>query len=76
MALKLPASMIQEADQARARADEATTEMIAEMRTDLNNGVDPTALWWTVAYSSACCDPTEIAAALASVLLRLANTGR
>jgi len=68
--LKLPAEMVPHADQARAQADEVISEMLGEVRKDLAGGIDPTALWWTLAHSAACCDPMEIAAALASTLLR------
>jgi hypothetical protein len=74
--LRLPAELVPHADQARARADEVVGEMLAEVHKDLEDGIDPTALWWTLAHSAACCDPSEIAAALASTLLRLAVATR
>lgn len=74
--LRLPAEMVPHADQARAQADEVITEMLGEVHKDLADGIDPTALWWTLAHSAAICDPMEIAAALASTLLRLATLTR
>jgi len=74
--LKLPTEIVPHADQARAQADEVITEMLGEVRKDLADGIDPTALWWTLAHSASICDPMEIAAALASTLLRLAAMTR
>jgi hypothetical protein len=71
--VKLPAGLIHDADQCRAQADEIVSSMLDEMRDDLEDGIDPTALWWTVANS--VCGCPETAAALASALLRLAQQG-
>ena len=71
--LKLPPQILPHADQAKARSDEVTTKMIADVRRSLKAGVDPTAEWWSLANSIVCCAEPEVAASLASCLLRLAT---
>jgi hypothetical protein len=73
MALKLPVGLISHADQGKAHGDQVTAEMLAEIRGDLDDGCDPAALWWTLAQSVTCCAAPEIAAVLASTLLKLAQ---
>jgi hypothetical protein len=71
--LKLPPHILPHADQAKARSDDMTGKMIDDIRRNLEAGVDPTAEWWSLANSIVCCAEPEVAASLASSLLRLAT---
>jgi hypothetical protein len=69
----LPSHLVHHADQARALVDESVTKMTAEVRKDLLN-VDPTALWWATAHVWMINNSKhELATALASAMLRLAQ---
>ena len=73
---RLPAHLLHQADQARAMVDDSVTKMIAEMREDLTR-VDPTALWWATAHVwTKNNSKHELATALASAMLRLAQQPR
>ncbi len=74
--LKLPVELIHNADQARACGDDTVNHMCDEIRTSLDEGTDSTTVWWTVATSITCCATPEVAATLASALLRLAQHTR
>lgn len=72
----LPAHLVHYADQARALVDDSVTKMTAEMRKDLL-GLDPTALWWATAHVWMINNSKhELATALASAMLRLAQQPR
>jgi hypothetical protein len=56
--------------------DASVTKMLAEMRDDLTR-VDPTALWWAMSHVWTKSNSTqELATALASAMMRLAQQPR
>jgi hypothetical protein len=69
----LPAHLVHHVDQARALVDSSVTKMVAELREDLTHH-DSTHLWWATSHVWMKNNSAhELATALASAMLRLAE---
>lgn len=74
----LPSHLVSHVDQARASMDSKVSTTIEKLREDLAEpGCDPASLWYSVTATWLhTSSPDELAAALASAMLRLAQQPR
>jgi hypothetical protein len=68
-----PPAMLSAADQQRASCDADVRKLSGALKGDLNDGLDPTYLWYSLSTQFALRDPTRIATTLAAAVLQLAQ---
>lgn len=74
MRASLPPEVVGQVDQEKKACDDLVDRMAVELRLDLDSGLDPSYLWYSLAQSSVeAASPARLSAALSSALLKLAK---
>lgn len=71
--MSLPPSLLAGADQQKAYCDASLRPLVGALRGDVADGIDPSALWYSLATQLVHDTPSRLATALAAAVLQLAQ---